>query len=134
MGTFAALNARLGEQIGLTGAALLFLLPGALMLTGAVLIGVLTVDIAASRVLPLRYLLFPGAANFSLIFVQNRAVALIGVGASVAIAFLFQMTTALVIDARGLFQLVRRDIGLSHVLGLLIMLGGVLLIYTTNLA
>jgi transporter family-2 protein len=134
MGMFADLNARLGEAIGLTGATLLFLLPGALMLTAAALVGALTVNVPSTRTLPLRYLLIPGAANFSLIFVQNRTVTLIGVGASVAIAFLFQMTSALAIDACGWFQLARRDIRLSHVIGLLVMLGGVLLMYATALA
>lgn len=133
MGMFADLNARLGEAIGLTGATFLFLFPGALLLTAAALVGALTVNAPFMRTLPLRYLLIPGAANFSLIFVQNRTVTLIGVGASVAIAVVFQMTSALVIDAFGWFRLVRRDIRWSQVIGLLVMLGGVLLMYATAL-
>ncbi len=124
-----SLNAGVGKQVGPVGAALVFFLPGALLLTVLWLGDRLGYPMHNVRNAAWWALVLPGTINFLFVWLIVRAVSVLGVSTVVAVTFLMQMAAALVIDHWGLFTMPHFPVTWWRVSGALIMLSGVYLVY-----
>lgn len=121
------LNVKFETYVGLVGSTVNYFLPGTLIL--AVFAPGRMKQICRQLPGEPKYLYLVGFFNMCLILVQTWAIPLLGMGLFFTLLFLGQMALAMWADLRGWWGVTRLRLGIKHLIGFLLMLGGLPLLY-----
>lgn len=119
-------NARISSQIGTWQAATLTQMTGFIV---ALLVMLAVRDRTYKQMRHVHPLYLSGGAFAALILFSNMtAVHQLGVTLTISLFLIAQLALALVIDWRGWFGMVRRELNLSQLLGVAMMVAGIILL------